>query len=69
MKVAEAIKKSKKGTANRVFNDIIGNKVTVIAYKDGSYFQLISKNGKVLHGLCGQAAPYTYKGKTDWQPS
>ena len=69
MKLNQALKKSSKGTACREYKDIVENKVTIIAYKDGSFYRMVSKNGKVLFGLSGQPRDDEYLRKNDWQPS
>jgi hypothetical protein len=66
----EAIKASKKGTANRVVEKN-GKKYTFIMYKDGSCYRSVSylDTGKHIWNESGEAQSFEYNGFSDWEPS
>lgn len=64
----KAIEESVKGTATRIIE--YGNdKNTIVKYKDGSGYNLVSNNGKVDFFLSRPAADFELNGFDDWQPS
>lgn len=69
MSKSEAIEQSEKGTATRIDYPSTGFKETVIAYRDGSGFILVSLMGKVQFDACREAKNNELEGFEDWEPS
>ena len=70
----KAIEESKKGTAFRIHKENVENinanrKITIIRYKNGTAYRLVSELGKVNFVLSGGAKDYEINGFTDWKPS
>jgi len=65
----QAIEQSEKGTATRTIYPSTGFKETIIAYKDGTGFVLVSLMGKVQHEACRAAKNSELEGFYHWEPS